>query len=76
MSQNTSFSVDSDTQTVSELWQSIAKLSQGRVEDNNKSESYPLSTRIRQIDDIKNLVVALEKSHLAMQKEPQGELNL
>lgn len=65
---STQFKENDETQTVSELWESISKLSAGRVTDNAKSDLYPLETRERQLDTLQTLVDTLKRSHLLMKK--------
>ena len=49
------FKLNAETQSVGELWESLAKLAQGRVDDNKKSSVYPLDTRERQLKTAKAL---------------------
>lgn len=62
----TKFSLNEDTQSVSELWKSIADLSQARVVDNAKSPVYPLPTRVMQVASLRALVSKLEETHVQM----------
>jgi hypothetical protein len=60
------FKLDEETQNVSELWESVAKISTGRVKDNKASSTYPLATRLRQLNSLSVIVDCLKKTHAAM----------
>jgi len=56
--------VDENTQSIGELWESLAKFTQRRAEDNkNYFGDYPLSVRRAQMPTLKSLVAAIEKFH-------------
>jgi hypothetical protein len=61
------FKLNASTQSVGELWESIATIAQGRVNDNNLPGDYPLSLRKRQLESISSLVITLELSHKAIE---------
>ena len=54
-----------ETQSISELWESIYRLTKGRVEDNCKIEdhSYPMDIRMRQFKTLDVLVQGLKDAH-------------
>lgn len=59
-----SSSKDNDTQTIEELWISIAKLAAHVVEDNKLyNGSYPLRVREQQLVSIKALVNVIQETH-------------
>jgi hypothetical protein len=58
-----SSSVDEGTQTLSDLWQSIADIANGCVADNAKSETYPLHVREQQLASLEVLINALDMTH-------------
>lgn len=64
-----SFKKDEETMSVGELWEQIAKIANGRVEDNKRNEKemkYPLELRSLQISSLDALVNALKLTHHAM----------
>lgn len=61
------FAIDNDTQSIKELWESVAKMGSHVVNDNIKSDGdYPLSVREIQLTSLKTLVTAIEKTHHAL----------
>lgn len=60
------FSIDANTQTIEELWKSVADLSTRRVADNALCRHYPLSVRVGQLNTIKCLIQTIEKTHNLM----------
>jgi len=51
-------------QSIGELWESLAKFAQRRVEDNEHYfGDYPLLVRCAQMPSLKSLVAAIEKFH-------------
>lgn len=57
------YKLNEDTQSLDELWESIAKLATGRVKDNSISTVYPLETRKRQLDALLVLANAIKATH-------------
>lgn len=64
---NTNYRLDTNTQTVAELWESVAKLAAGRVADNKLCDSYPINVRQAQLMSLKGLVQRLEQTHDAIE---------
>lgn len=63
------FAIDNDTQSIKELWESVAKMGSHVVNDNIKSDGdYPLSVRKMQLASLKTLVSTLEMSHTAIEQ--------
>ncbi len=65
----TDFKLNSDHQNISELWESLAKFTQRRVDDNAKGKSYPLETRKIQILSANALIKCIVDTHTKMDKE-------
>lgn len=63
MSTKANHIINDETQTLGELWQSVAVLASGRVEDNALVSEYPLDIRKRQVESLKHLVVTIEATH-------------
>lgn len=57
------FKLDEETQSVKELWHSLADVVTGRVRD-NEDGNYPILMRIQQLVSIQALVTALFESHI------------
>jgi hypothetical protein len=64
---NLRFQLNNTTQSVAELWESAAKLTQGRVADNLRGQ-YPLELRCTQIETLEALVYNLKASHRAIKR--------
>jgi len=65
------FAKDEETQTIEELWISLAKLSANIVEDNkhsNYSGEYPIWVRQIQLVGITALVKCIEETHAKEQQ--------
>ena len=60
------YRLDDNTQTVGELWESIAKLAAGSVADNKVCDNYPFRIRQSQLESLKELVKSLDDSHNAI----------
>lgn len=69
----TDFQVDSETQNISELWEAIEKIAKGRVQDNERSDEYPLEMRKRQLHSLQNLIDTIQKTHNKMDNLVIGE---
>lgn len=66
-----SFKKDDETMSVGELWEQIAKIANGRAEDNKRNEkemNYPLELRALQTSSLDSLVNALKLTHHAMHR--------
>lgn len=68
MKANVDYRIDEDTQSLGELWSSLAKLSAGRAHDNNVTQEYPLDIRKRQIEGILLLANTIKKTHEKIDK--------
>lgn len=68
---STHHQLNAQTQHISALWESLAKLASNRCKDNARSSEYPLSCRERQLESVKALVDAIEKTHVDMTKSLQ-----
>jgi hypothetical protein len=55
--------INDETQSLSELWQSVAILASGRVSDNALVSEYPIDIRKRQVESLKHLVATIEATH-------------
>lgn len=55
--------LNQDTQTIGELWESLATFCNNRIEDNKRNEQYPLDTRISQMAHLQSLVNAIYATH-------------
>lgn len=62
----TTFQLNDTHQNIAELWETLANVATKRVEDNKKSEEYPLSVRVRQLESLKILISDIEASHNKM----------
>jgi hypothetical protein len=57
--------VNNDTQSIEELWESLAKLSQNITKDNQRyNGEYPISIRERQMITLDSLVNAIKGFHI------------
>lgn len=74
---NLNYSIDSSTQTIEELWESLAKFAQSRAKDNLKYDGcYPLEIREIQLPGLKSLVEAIEITHQKMMRDSTVANNL
>jgi hypothetical protein len=64
---NLNYSLNSSTQTIDELWKSIAAFAVARVADNSKYNGhYPIDIRELQLPALKSLVEVIELTHQKM----------
>ena len=70
------FTLDASYQSVEQLWDTLATLTQEVVSDNNAISDYPIESRKKQINSIKEIARVLELSHNEMIKINNADENL
>ena len=62
----TNFKINDETQTIAELWASVAELANAKVEENAHSENYNKDIGEQQAKELKILLDVISKTHKKM----------